>query len=458
MSNRKLQSSMITEFFPQKNECTNDVIGTSNAAAAAAAAPQVETSIHPKKKKKKSMTKSKKQEVTTQPRRDLRSFVAGVVPEDDIAFTSTQPQDHQESLLTADDTTIAASSPPLSSSLSLVTAPFSTGPSARLVTTQKKRKDPPPVSTAGFASFPLSTTKLSKEEEAREEATEATILHTLDTTATTNNQSDTCVTVGNTTMQSMKGNAEKCTAPASSSSSSSSSKANATNPGNRATGAIKAVTKWRVQNNDQSVAELLRTHGPKNGQLKGEVFWIKTNQNVVTRPTDGTPSTKPSILFPDGKLVYDDFCLLGLRERFRERHRQNTCHNTVQAIKHPDFKLKACTVHTGGYNHVAITCEGYTQVYIEAPQSKQVVPSATCITPLDQHTSQPIHYSKHGNDCVVCVAKAYQQYPGISRREMRQKRLVPKSCFGCPQCKKGKGVSVCKTCWKHFDHELHYMK
>ncbi|KAG7359161.1 hypothetical protein IV203_015750 [Nitzschia inconspicua] len=232
----------------------------------------------------------------------------------------------------------------------------------------------------------------------------------------------------------------------------------ATNPGNRATGAIKAVTKWRVQNNDQSVAELLRTHGPKNGKVKGEVFWIKTNQNVVTRPTDGTPSTKPSILFPDGKLVYDDFCLLGLRERFRERHRQNTCHNTVQAIKHPDFKLKACMVHTGGYNHVAITCEGYTQVYIEAPQSKQVVPSATCIIPLDQHTSQPIYYSKHGNDCVVCVAKAYQQYPGISRREMRQKRLVPKSCFGCPQCKKGKGVSVCKTCWKHFDHELHYMK
>ncbi|KAG7359155.1 hypothetical protein IV203_015744 [Nitzschia inconspicua] len=420
MSNRKLQSSMITEFFPQKNECTNDVIGTSNAAAAAAAAaPQVETSIHPKKKKKKkSMTKSKKQEVTTQPRRDLR--FAGVVPEDDIAFISTQPQDHQESLLTADDTTIAASSPS-PSSLSLVAAPFSTGPSARLVTTQKKRKDPPPVSTAGFASFPLSTTKLSKEEEALDE-----------------------------------GNVEKCTAPASSFS--SSSKANATNPGNRATGAIKAVTKWRVQNNDQSVAELLRTHGPKNGKVKGEVFWIKTNQNVVTRPTDGTPSTKPSILFPEGKLVYDDFCLLGLRERFRERHRQNTCHNTVQAIKHPDFKLKACMVHTGGYHHVAITCEGYTQVYIEAPQSKQVVPSATCIIPLDQHTSQPIYYSKHGNDCVVCVAKAYQQYPGISRREMRQKRLVPKSCFGCPQCKKGKGVSVCKTCWKHFDHELHYMK
>ncbi|KAG7338934.1 hypothetical protein IV203_002663 [Nitzschia inconspicua] len=235
--------------------------------------------------------------------------------------------------------------------------------------------------------------------------------------------------------------------------------ANTANPGNRATGPNKAATKLRVNYNDHSVAELLRTHGPQNGKLDGKQFWIKNSQEVVERPADGTPSTKPSISFPDGKFVYDDFCLLGLRERFRDRERQDTCHNTVQATKHPGFRLKTCMEYIDGQNCFAISCKGYTLVYIVTQKSKPVQ-SDSSIIPLDQHCSKPTRLpnSNFSNDCVVCVAKAEQQYPGMNRREMRRKKLLTKSLFGCPQCKKGKGVSVCRNCWNDFDHELYYMK
>ncbi|KAG7352975.1 hypothetical protein IV203_009023 [Nitzschia inconspicua] len=76
--------------------------------------------------------------------------------------------------------------------------------------------------------------------------------------------------------------------------------ANTANRGNRTTGPNKAVTRLRVSNNDDSVAELLTTHGPNNVKLEGRTFWIKTSHEVVTRPANGTPSTKPSIIFPDG--------------------------------------------------------------------------------------------------------------------------------------------------------------
>ncbi|KAG7367010.1 hypothetical protein IV203_029680 [Nitzschia inconspicua] len=133
--------------------------------------------------------------------------------------------------------------------------------------------------------------------------------------------------------------------------------ANTANRGNRTTGPNKAATRLRVSNNDQSVAELLTTHGPNNGKLEGRTFWIKTSHEVVTRPAHGTPSTKPSIIFPDGKLVYDDFCLEGLRERFKERERQDTCHNTVQAIRYSHFQLKTCMAYIDSRNRFAISCK-----------------------------------------------------------------------------------------------------
>ncbi|KAG7352976.1 hypothetical protein IV203_009024 [Nitzschia inconspicua] len=134
-------------------------------------------------------------------------------------------------------TTTSTSSP---SPSSLVTNPLSTrtgGPSSRLVTTHKKRKDPPVVSTTTLDASALSTFLPRKkvetsamfnqeaevevvleEEELEEDAIwqslEATTAATANGMSTTN-KFDSCVVVGNATVLSPNGNKKKSRASSS---------------------------------------------------------------------------------------------------------------------------------------------------------------------------------------------------------------------------------------------------
>ncbi|KAG7371136.1 hypothetical protein IV203_019706 [Nitzschia inconspicua] len=229
----------------------------------------------------------------------------------------------------------------------------------------------------------------------------------------------------------------------------------AANVGNRTTGPKKAPTREEVRSNDQSLEELLRTHGPQNGEIGGEKFWIKEHQDVLAHPADGTPSTNPDWTFPSGKLVFDELCLEGLRERFKKRPRQNTCHNTVQATRSPTFGLRKRMVRNSRFEQFPVSCEGYTLVYIVLKDARPV----GSIVPLEQHTTKRIIIpnQKWSNDCVVCSTKARQEHPYVTRKEMCRNKLPTKSIFGCPQCNKGKGVSVCKDCWNDFDHQTYMM-
>ncbi|KAG7344000.1 hypothetical protein IV203_022008 [Nitzschia inconspicua] len=208
--------------------------------------------------------------------------------------------------------------------------------------------------------------------------------------------------------------------------------AKAANVGNRTTGPKKAPTRDDVRSNDQSLEELLRTHGPQNGEIGGEKFWIKEHQDVLAHPADGTPSTDPDWTFPSGKLVFDELCLEGLRERFKKRPRQDTCHNTVQATRYPTFGLRKRMVRNRRFEQFPVSCEAYTLVYVVLQDARPV----GSIVPLEQHTTERIIIpnQKWSNDCVVCSTKERQEHPFMKREEMRRKKLLTKSIFGCPQC------------------------
>ncbi|KAG7363940.1 hypothetical protein IV203_037142 [Nitzschia inconspicua] len=231
------------------------------------------------------------------------------------------------------------------------------------------------------------------------------------------------------------------------------------NAGNRTTGPSKAATKVQIASNDGSVAELLKTHAPQDGKLDGERFWIRDKQDLVAHPANGTPSTDPSILFPDGKIVYDDLCLEGLRERFKKRIRQGTCRNTAKAIRYPQFELKTCMVKKQiGRNRCAVSSGGYILVYIVKKETKPDIKKsgdAAIVVPLELHSTQRVkitNWTQQYRECVVCVAKARQQHPDWNRNKLRKQKIVRYSCSGCPQCRKGNGVAVCETCWDEFDH------
>ncbi|KAG7340065.1 hypothetical protein IV203_006469 [Nitzschia inconspicua] len=236
--------------------------------------------------------------------------------------------------------------------------------------------------------------------------------------------------------------------------------ASTANTGNRTTGPNKAATKVQIASNDGSVAELLKTHAPQDGKLDGERFWIRDKQDPVAHPANGTPSTDPSIHFPDGKIVYDDLCLEGLRERFKKRIRQGTCRNTAKAIRYPQFELKTCMVKKQtGRNRCAVSSGGYILVYIVKKETKPNVKksgdAAVVVVPLELHSTQRVkitNWTQQYRECVVCVVKARQQHPDWNRNKLRKQKIVRYSCSGCPQCKKGKGVAVCEKCWDEFDH------
>ncbi|KAG7363944.1 hypothetical protein IV203_037146 [Nitzschia inconspicua] len=202
------------------------------------------------------------------------------------------------------------------------------------------------------------------------------------------------------------------------------------NAGNRTTGPNKAVTKVQIASNDGSVAELLKTHAPQDGKLD------------------------------DGKIVYDDLCLEGLRERFKKRIRQGTCRNTAKAIRYPQFELKTCMVKKQtGRNRCAVSSGGYILVYIVKKETKPNVKksddAALVVVPLELHSTQRVkitNWTQQYRECVVCVAKARQQHPDWNRNKLRKRKIVRYSCSGCPQCKKGNGVAVCEKCWDEFDH------
>ncbi|KAG7341854.1 hypothetical protein IV203_006946 [Nitzschia inconspicua] len=239
------------------------------------------------------------------------------------------------------------------------------------------------------------------------------------------------------------------------------------NAGNRTFGNAKANTKVQVVSNDGSLEELLKTHGPRDGKCVGDTFWIKDKQGVRGPPADGTPSTDPSISFPNGKLVYDDFCYEGLRERFKKRVRQETCKNTTKAIRYVQFALKTCMVKKQvGRNQCAVSSDGYILVYIvkkEDPvqplQSADAATVVPTIVPLEWHSTQRVEIPNwtHHRECVVCVAKAQIQYPNWNRDELRKKKILRYSRSGCPDCKKGNGVAVCQYCWDEFDHQKYMM-
>ncbi|KAG7346739.1 hypothetical protein IV203_005808 [Nitzschia inconspicua] len=240
------------------------------------------------------------------------------------------------------------------------------------------------------------------------------------------------------------------------------------NTGNRTIGNAKANTKVQDASNDGSLEELLKTHGPRDGKRVGDTFWIKDKQDVREPPADGTPSTDPSIFFPNGKLVYDDFCYEGLRERFKKRVRQETCKNTTKAIRYAQFALKTCMVKKQvGRNQCAVSSEGYILVYIvkkedpvqplQSAGAAIVVPPT--IVPLEWHSTQRVKIPNwtHHRECVVCVAKARIQYPNWNRDELRKQKVLKYSRSGCPECKKGNGVAVCQYCWDEFDHQKYMM-
>ncbi|KAG7347037.1 hypothetical protein IV203_006106 [Nitzschia inconspicua] len=233
------------------------------------------------------------------------------------------------------------------------------------------------------------------------------------------------------------------------------------NMGNRTMGPNKAATKQQVASNDDILEELLQTHAPQIGQSIGEKFWIKKNQNVVAHPAKGTPSNNPSIVFPSGYLVFDSLCHGGLRERFNDRVRQDTCHNTTKAVRYAQFALKKFKVRKQGRDWYTVSCGGYNLVYIERKESKKPIPSNTSaiIVPVELHSKQRVKISHwtRARECVVCLAKAKEQYPHLNRDEMRKQKLINQSGAGCPDCKKGEGAAVCKHCWNQFDHQQFLM-
>ncbi|KAG7364335.1 hypothetical protein IV203_037537 [Nitzschia inconspicua] len=231
------------------------------------------------------------------------------------------------------------------------------------------------------------------------------------------------------------------------------------NMGNRTMGPNQAATKKQVASNDDILEELLQTHAPRIGQSIGEKFWIKKSQNVVAHPANGTPSNNPSIVFPSGYLVFDSFCHGGLRERFNDRMRQGTCQNTTKAVRYAQFALKKFKVRKQGRDWYTVSCGGYNLVYIERKESEKPIPSNTSsaiVVPVELHSKQRVKISHwtRARECVVCLAKAKEQYPHLNRDEMRKQKLINQSGAGCPDCKKGEGAAVCKHCWNQFDHQL----
>ncbi|KAG7338379.1 hypothetical protein IV203_009244 [Nitzschia inconspicua] len=202
------------------------------------------------------------------------------------------------------------------------------------------------------------------------------------------------------------------------------------NAGNRTMGPNKAATRVKVNFNDGSVAQLLQTHASQNGELQGERFWIKKTQNVVAHPATGSISTDPSISFPNDKMIYDDLCYDGLRERFKRRVRQNSGHDAVKAIRYEQFVLKKCTKRNiGCRNPYTVSCGGYVLVYIEARPSKEPVlefdtTASSAAVPLERHCTQRSKIPRwtRAKECVVCIVKAEEQYPDWSNR---CKRALP---------------------------------